>query len=314
MGKKITLVCLAGMLLVVAWLAAFPFGQRVDGSYRPRVAVAAYPSAGPRVLFDAAHHNAHTAGGRYAPLAKLLGADGYRVGSLEEPFATGSLAAVDVLVVANAAGGTNPQLFGINLVPLRRGHRQAPAFRRHEIAAVRGWVERGGSLLLVADHYPFGPAAAALAAAFGVRMHGGFVEADHEYPGQRDPSQLLFTRTNGLLADHPIARGRDAGERVASVMSFTGQSLDGPAGSALLRLPANAVDYVRVGDQMVEAPAGSAQAVAFECGRGRVAVLGEAALLTAQRDDQGKPFGMQLAEADDERFARNLFHWLSRLL
>lgn len=56
-------------------------------------------------------------------------------------------------------------------------------------------------------------------------------------------------------------------------------------------------------------------------GRGRVVVLGEAALLSAQviRIEQGgQPqelkMGMNVPGNDDRQFALNLFHWLSGLL
>jgi len=48
----------------------------------------------------AAHHNFHTADGRYAPFAKLLRRDGYRVEAWRTPF--GALRGVDVLVISNA--------------------------------------------------------------------------------------------------------------------------------------------------------------------------------------------------------------------
>lgn len=310
------LLLVTATAIPLALLAAFlllPRGQRVDSSYRPRVLSPVHRGEGPRVLFDAAHHNSHHATGRYAPLADLLRADGYRVGNLESPLTPAALVAADVLVIANAAGGSNPQLLGLNLVPLRRGRRDAPAFTRAEIDAVAGWVASGGSLLLVADHHPFGAAAAELADALGVRMHGGFVEVEGAVAGDH-PGRLLFSRANGLLATHPIVGDDARGPAVDTVMSFTGQSLDGPPGSELLRLPAGAVDFVRRGEQMVSEPAGRAQGLAFARARGRVVVLGEAAMLTAQLDDQGRPFGLQLREVDNELFARRVFQWLSREL
>ena len=40
----------------------------------------------PRVLFDEAHHNFHTAGGRYKPFADLMTSDGYEVIPNREKF------------------------------------------------------------------------------------------------------------------------------------------------------------------------------------------------------------------------------------
>jgi hypothetical protein len=231
-----------------------------------------------------------------------------------EPLSLAVLRDVDVLVIVNAAGGSNPKLFGINLEPLRRGSREAPAFRDGEIVAVREWVEHGGALLLVADHYPFGTAAAGLAAAFGITMNGGFAEVSHQYANQRDPAAIEFSRENGLLADHPITHGRSHEERVDRVRSFTGQSLSAAPEISLLRLPATAVEHVPPPPRFRSQPAGNAQAVAFERGRGRVAVFGEAGMLTAQIDADGERFGMNVAGLDNRQLALNVLHWLSRLL
>ncbi|MDM7914450.1 MAG: hypothetical protein QUU85_04180, partial [Candidatus Eisenbacteria bacterium] len=170
---------------------------------------------------------------------------------------------------------------------------------------VREWVEQGGSLLLIADHAPMGAASAGLASAFGVEMRGGYVEV----PGESsDP--LLFSAENGRLGDHAILAGDLPGTAVTRAMTFTGQSLDAPdSASILLRLPASAVEYVPADSGFRELPAGAAQAVALERGRGRVVVLGEAAALTAQVY-KGAPFGMNAPGNDNRQLALNIVHWL----
>ena len=50
-----------------------------DPNFDTTIAKPAYANQGPRVLFDEAHHNIHTASGLYKPLADLLTADGYLV-------------------------------------------------------------------------------------------------------------------------------------------------------------------------------------------------------------------------------------------
>lgn len=183
-----------------------------------------------------------------------------------------------------------------------------------EIETIRSWVRNGGSILLIADHYPFGAAAAKLAEAFGVTMHGGFTEVENQYPDQKDPSAIQYSRQNGLLADHPISNGRSIRERVDRVMSFTGQSFDAPRGSAILKLPPSAVEYVPPPPEFQPRPAGGAQGVAFDYGRGRVVVLGEAGMLTAQVNDDGLRFGMNVAGFDNRQFVLNVMHWLSHLV
>ena len=85
----------------------------------------------------------------------------------------------------------------------------------------------------------------------------------------------------------------------------------GPPGAAvLLRVPVTAVEYVPEGDSLPARPAGSAQGLALEYGRGRVVVLGEAAMLTAQVARR-QPFGMNLPDNDNARFALHVMRWLS---
>ncbi len=211
-------------------------------------------------------------------------------------------------MVVNASGAPKPQAFGVNLPLAGGGDRAAPAFSAEEIHVVRTWVEAGGALLLVADHAPFGSASAGLAAAFGVRMHAGFTEV----PGEiSDP--LLFSRENGRLGDHPILAGAGGEGAVGRVLTFTGQSLDGPPQAAvLLRLPPDAVEHLPSGPGGAPSPqpAGPAQGLALTVGRGRVVVLGEAAMLTAQVDRR-QPFGLSTPGSDNARFVLNVLHWLS---
>jgi len=292
-------VLLAGVVAYEVWIS-----QRADYGWRPEIDKPAYVNdGGPTVAMDHAHHNASTANwwGRYWPFGELLRADGYRVRYNTSAFTREMLASTQVLVIANASGGAKPQFMGINLPWGGGGDRSAPAFDAREVVALRDWVANGGRLLLVADHAPFGAANAALASAFGVHMHAGFAEI----PGEvSDP--LRFTRANGRLdPTHPILAG------VSCVQTFTGQSLDGPADAAvLLRLPRNTVETIDDHGTLRETKAGAAQGLAFPYGKGRVVVLGEAAMLTAQVADR-EPFGMQLPDCDNVAFARNVVRWLS---
>jgi hypothetical protein len=65
---------------------------------------------------------------------------------------------------------------------------------------------------------------------------------------------------------------------------------------------------------------GKAQGLAMRIGKGRIVVLGEAALLSAQisrytdREPRDMTIGMNTAGNDDRQFALNVFHWLSGLL
>lgn len=308
MSKVLIRIALAIVVLLLAG-AGFVWwydktGQRADPDFDTRVSQPAYPSGPtapgsrhPRVAIDEAHRNFHTAGGRYRPFAELLRSDGYTVSSSTSPFSTAFLHDVDVLVIANAMGPGEHE-----------GH---PAFTQDEEAAVADWVHAGGALLLIADHAPFGSAAARLAARFDVTMHLRFARDDDFHDGW-DNERLEFSRANGLLADNPITNGRTASERVNRVVTFTGQSLSGPLGALpLLRLGDGAYDWE---SRSVRFPArGHVQALALIAGSGHVVISGEAAVFSAQIDPLCRRFGMNRTDTDDRQLLLNILHWLSRL-
>jgi hypothetical protein len=73
------------------------------------------------------------------------------------------------------------------------------------------------------------------------------------------------------------------------------------------------VTHVR--GQQQESAAGRAQAIALRFGKGKVVVLGEAAMITAQVVGSNKlKFGMNRDGNDNKQLALNIMHWLSGLL
>ena len=313
MLKKAIILTLFALLVPISLLLAYAYAntQHADYLWNIRLVRQTYEDSHPRVVIDGAHHNASTTRGRYYPFAEMLEMDGCDVSRGGRKFSAGSLKSTDVLVIVNASGASRPGIMGLNLPLPTKGERSDPAFTSDEIAAVRTWVENGGSLLLIADHSPFGEASAALAEAFGVTMHRGFTEIPNE---KSDPME--FSRENGRLPDHPIIAGASSYEDVERVLTFTGQSLDGPADATiLLALPDSAIEYVPHGEEdnreLTEEKAGAAQGLAFEYGKGRVVVLGEAAMMTAQvyKDDH---FGINSPDCDNQQFALNVIHWLTR--
>ncbi|MBI5710947.1 MAG: DUF4350 domain-containing protein [Candidatus Eisenbacteria bacterium] len=294
--------------LTVLWPAAPAAAQQVaDSTFLPVVGAPAYAAGeGPLVQLDEAHHNFHTASGRFLPFARLLERDGYRVEPQRERFTRAALARTRVLVVSNALADD-----GDWVLPAR------PAFTADEVAAVRDWVNDGGSLLLIADHMPFPGHAQALAAALGVAFQDGFaLDADANDRLGR------FRRVNGSLATHPVTQGRDASERVDSVRTFTGQAfrlLHG--GTPLLVFDSTCVVWLpqeawQFGRLTPHVPGeGMVQGALLELGRGRVAVFGEAAMFSAQRSGPNRnPSGMNAPGAErNGQFVLNLMHWLTRL-
>ena len=195
--------------------------------------------------------------------------DGYTV-SAAPHFDAPSLKSVDILVVANAAGA-----FLDSATAPRKGA-MGPAFTPEECDTIRDWVSGGGSLMLIADHVPWGDASAILAQRFGVEMGLGIVMDLKHADG--NPTKLVFSVDNGLLGEHAIVRGRNPSERVRKILAFTGQSLT---------VPANATVLMKIGDDATESfdpedqgkiqsgiPAGTkvkgrAQGIAMPFGKGR---------------------------------------------
>jgi hypothetical protein len=310
--------------------------QVPDTTYVPKVSRPAFVRRHPVVMVDEAHHNHFTAGGYYRGFAALLEADGLRVVRGERPFSPSSLAGCEILVVADACGSSDPEL------PQAR----RSAFRAEECYAVRDWVRQGGSLLLVADSAPFASAMDSLARRFGVDMAKGYaVDTRRVDPEMNNLGCILYRRELGMLGDHAILRGRDRSERVNRVVVFSGQSLAGPPGSrGLLEMGTSAWDVPFTPDARRETdpglrarmdttsvpknpgsvPAlGRFQGLAFGFGRGRVVVLGDGAMLSAQflvghearrRGKEWLLIGLNRTDLDNERFALNVVRWLGRVL
>jgi hypothetical protein len=305
--------------VLLAFLATLAFTTPVsaqvaaDADFDTSVTKPAFaPGQGWQLIFDEGHRNLHTAGGRYAVVAKVATADGFQVIPSKELFTSGSLPKQALLLIANATGP---------------GPETAPAFAAEEVAAVVAWVEAGGSLFLIADHNPYGSAAATLGAALGVKMHDGSVfDAGHQAPGMPGPAFIQFSRENGLLGRHPILEGRNAGEKVATVVTFGGQTLETGDGIAkLLVFGKDAEVHSAPGqpDDAVKSVAGLSQLVAFERGTGRVVVAGEAGLFAAQiiRGEQARQaglpdpfhFGMTYPGCDNKQLLLNTLRWLARV-
>src|SRR5437764_8913330 len=142
------LIVLSGLILTASILlfTASRAQQVADPNFDAKVAHPAYTKNGPKVLFDEAHKNFHTASGRYKPFADLITNDGYQITPNKEKFSAATLIGCDILVISNALGAE------------RMGMPEAanPAFKNEECDAVRDCVKGGGNLLLIADQAPRG--------------------------------------------------------------------------------------------------------------------------------------------------------------
>ena len=254
--------------------------------------------AGPQVLIDEAHHNFHTVDARFKPFADLLRNDGFKVAGSQVPFTAAVLARAKVLVIANALNQVNVD------------HWQMPtpsAFTPGEIAAVKVWVEGGGSLLLIADHMPFAGAASDLAKAFGFDFINGFA---FRMPGPRAGD--AFLRENNTLKADGITEGLDR------VVTFTGSAFTGPRGAKPLLvfpkgyavlMPKTAWEFSPSTPQ--EDAENKMQGATLNLGKGRLAVFGEAGMFTAQ-DSNGQKFGFNAPNAPENKaFILNVTRWLA---
>ena len=143
--KLFAAIC-ALLLLTITAVAQ----QAPDPEFNTSVENPAYKKDGPRVMFDEAHHNFHTTEGRYKPFVDIMMNDGYRVIRNRQPFSKTTLGSSKILVIADALGAEEDDDEGAD----------NSAFTDEEIQAVHDWVKSGGALLLIADHAPFGGAAA----------------------------------------------------------------------------------------------------------------------------------------------------------
>ncbi len=297
--------------LALAFLTdATPADAAQIGDPNADVSVAAPAFAkneGPVVAIDAGHSNFHTLDGRFGPFARLLANDGFRLKAHTGAFTSASLDGISILVIANALNPANTTNWSLPTLS---------AFTADEIAAVKAFVKKGGALLLIADHMPFGGAAVDLAKAFEITFINGFA-----FYGPDPAAPDFFTAADGSLGDDPIARDADTKAPFARIATFTGSAFRAPGSARRLLLLNN--NYVVMTPQTAwqfppETPRlsgeGLAQGAVLAHGKGRLAVFGEAAMFTAQTDDQDPSVRMGFTAPGAENnkaFILNVARWLA---
>lgn len=180
------------------------------------------------------------------------------------------------------------------------------------------FAKNGPTIVIDEAHHNFHTATgryrpfAKLAQADGFRVVAG----RQHYP-------IVFRRSDGTLQKHPITNGRNRAERVDSIESFTGSAfrVTRAPGADIMVLPPETrvmmpVEAWKFSDSTAAvAGEGLLQGAAFNFGRGRVGVFGEAAMFSAQRKGVDQvPMGMNApAAAQNPQFILNVLHWLVRL-
>jgi hypothetical protein len=279
--------------------------QMPDVDWSPSVAHPEFPQGdGPIVLVDSAHGNMHTIDGGFRAFSDLLKLDGYRVLDADSEITPQLLDQAGVYVISNAVYGGHDAEW---ILPT------PSAFTAVEIKVIEEWVERGGSLLLIADHMPFPGATANLANEFGIVFLNGFARKSLTEGGT-----MSFTRQSGLLANHAITQGRSEAEEIESIKSFSGQAFRFvTAVQPLMYMPDDweVLMPIEAWEFSESTPTVSAKGLVqggtLNHGLGKVAVFGEAAMFTAQQNKNG-PLGMNDPEAQqNSQFVLNVLHWLT---
>ncbi|MFT3886320.1 MAG: hypothetical protein QM724_13100 [Flavobacteriales bacterium] len=286
---------------------SFGLAQQVpDTAFLYKAATPAYAkNKGPVIVLDEAHFNFHTLGGRYSAFGRVLADDGYVLRPGTEQFTPAALAGVRILVMANALPDT-----GEWRLPT------ASAVTPEECAAVEQWVSEGGSLFIIADHMPFGGAAADLAAVFGFNWVNGFAF-------RKDEGPEFFSRKAGNLLPNAVTNGADPGERIDSIKLFTGSAFLAPPEATIVTsllddyqilLPTHAWQFSDTTAQLDGKHFVNGALLPF--GKGRVVCFGEAAMFSAQlAGPKRKPAGMNAPGAEQNpQLLLNLIHWLDHRL
>ena len=256
------------------------------------------------VAFDQGHFNVHSLQTPYKALGDVASELGFAPRPHAGQFSAASLQGVRILVACCARGTDTGPIADQG----RRAHRD------EELDALERWVSDGGALLLVIDRYPIGGANEALAARFGVDVLNGRTEDGalrEEVTGQvaeadgaatvATQTALVFDRSQKRIGDHPITCGRNARERVDRVATFGGASLRAFSGSTpLLLFSDRSIDLVGP-DVIARSALGRNQGLALTHERGRVVILGEAAML----------FNYDQPTIQNRQFASNVLRWLA---
>jgi hypothetical protein len=281
--------------------------QRADKDFDVTVESPAFKENEPVLLFDEGHNNFHTTNGLYEPFANLVRNDGFELKILTTPVTAEVLNAVSIYVIANAKG--------------KGDLNDTPAFTEDETEIIKNWVLNGGSLLLIADHFPFGSAVENLGNKVGIEFQKGIVQDSLFYDKiSKDQSQLEFSKENRLLIEHAITNG------VNKVITFTGQSLKCKDSLCISFLTLSDAAYdmtpnpkvtkdgndtrVEVTYDNPQSARGRSQGIALKFGEGKIVCLGEAAMLTAQKNRDNSNVGMNY-NSDNKRLALNIIHWLT---
>jgi len=307
------MIRVAAFLAILMVLPGIAAAQRqlADTGFAYENASPAWPAAGGPAIVLSSRNSPFVQRGSFDPLVRLLESDGFRVSVSGEPLDVAIAADPAILLLVNAFV---PEFKDFPAMD------PPSAFTDREIAAVKDWVDKGGSLLVLADHAPVGGGASKLAAAFGFTFLNGHTLQDKAAESDYVKVDIDYTPHNGLNPAHAITDGSTGRKPVTRYFAYGGQSFIPPAGAAtLLTIPQgwSAVFTYRIREELRDAPridaSGMAQGAAMESGSGRLAIFAEAGGFSAQITDGTRRFGFNTQDgAENPEFILSVARWLAR--
>jgi hypothetical protein len=266
--RTLLITCL--LLLVVTSIGVSQ--QSPDTSFVPKIDKPTYSNNnGPAICIDSAHNNLHRLNSGFAPFARLMKADGFKLRDMNNPVKDRSiLSDCDIYAIINPLHESN------------LGNWRLPtpsAFSETEIREIEAWVKEGGRLFLIADHMPFAGAANSLASVFGFNFSNGFANLAKE-GNQPD----YFSIDNGRLLKNDFFP-----DEINSVTSFTGSAFTYPdEAEVVMKFKGEDISLEpeiawQFNDSTKSVNLGNyAQGALLNYEQGKVAIFGEAAMFTAQ--------------------------------
>lgn len=284
--------------------------QVIDSLFTKDIQKPTYQSNNaPIIYLDEGHNNGSLLNTSFRPTSNILAKDGYIITTNKERISDELLKKVSILVVIDALARENIDNWKLPT---------PSAFTDDEIQLIHKWVEKGGSLLLIADHMPFAGASQKLGLAFGVNFNNGFAIDTIGWDITK------FSRDDKSLKLHPINEGRNKNEQINEIGTYFGQCFT-TTDNSLKPIMEFTKDHIVSYQPEVAwrinqntkffAAKGYFQGLAGKVGKGRIVVLGDSSIILAHLiGDNERAVGINSIEnRDNFQFTINLFHWLSRL-
>jgi len=278
--------------------------QAPDRFFNPDISSPVYPKGeGPLIFIDEGHCNFHTLNDRLITTGRILRKDGYIVKSYKDQIEKDRLLGCKILIIVNALHEKNQYNWS---------NPTYSAYTESEIETIENWVNTGGSLFLIADHMPMPGAVYDLASKFGFKLENGHA---NDTLGMPD----YFTRLRGTLEDDIISNGRGPADRVDSILTFSGHAfLFPPEATSFMTfdslyfqwIPEQAWQLRNIEPHSIN---NYSQGAYRKFGQGRVVILGEAMMMTAQLGAGLSmiKLGMNAPDAPyNYQILLNIIHWL----